>query len=218
VTVKTPKTGTIRRITRAEIDAMCCGGWVDESYPADAVAAALTQVTPEIRTKFLAYLGPRLGRYRVSAEPNMKPSVESRLVEELLDTIGELRIRLKHLPETVRTNIGLVCWRGRHQMFGDFRWRLDTDLKAAWDMVAVAERAIAPGKRASPATRARDLLLHDVVVWFQDHGINGKCHACELARKALDAARVSSLRVPKDSRDIEKAVNRVADVMRENSR
>lgn len=139
------------------------GTWVDESFPRDDVLKALRTHRNRIDVEaFTAYLGPRLGMYRVQAEKAPAPSEELQWVEDTLAAIDALKDRLGHLPPTVRTEIALPCVKRNGVHFGEFRKELDGRLKEVWNLLVLAERGVESGKKASPATVARDWLAADL--------------------------------------------------------
>ena len=140
------------------------GSLVDESFPREDVLKALRTHRNRIDVDaFTAYLGPRLGWYRDQAEKSPAPSEELQWVDDTLSAIDALKDRLGHLPPTIRAEIALPCVKRNGVHFGEFRKELNGRLKEVWNLLVLAERGVETGKKASPATIARDWLAADLV-------------------------------------------------------
>jgi len=187
------------------------GGWVDETFPADVVRVALESVAGRVDLPtFNAFFGRRLGRFRsVSESQQEKPSVadESSLVDEAMEYIQQLRLRLANLPPDTSAHIRDVCWSRRQESFRDFRSRLDADLLETWALLLLTERKLEPFKDKAGRKSAfqRDWFLHDVAHHLERQGI-GKVAAAGVAAGVLRAIGVDAPDDPAEARKLVRGV------------
>ena len=190
------------------------GGIVDETFPVDAVNAALQSVADRVdMVAFGEFFGRRLGRYRGMSESQQEqPSVadELALADEVMEYVQQLRLRLEHLPPDTDAHINAVCWNRRRELFHNFRLRLDADLAEAWTMLVLAERELEPfkGKAGRKNSSLRDRLLHDVAHRLAAIDISKEV-AAGIAAAVLRAAGVDAPEDPREARKLVRAMEKL---------
>lgn len=166
---------SLRRLEREEADSYIGGGWVDERIPEAEVDSAMDALDVRAdREAFKAFLRRRVGRYRSMKEWHEKQPAtaqELKLIEEAMDVIQELQMRLDHLPTDADAHINHIAWKRHGESFHDFRRRLDGTLQETWSMLALTEREVDKYKGRAGAKRKfdRDSFLSDVVGWLTNH-------------------------------------------------
>lgn len=186
MTIKGKKTGSLPKMTREQIDRFSNGGWVDESIPEDDVRAVAGLPDPDA---FVAFLGPRVGRYRSAAESDHVPVAdELAWTETTMEVIQELRTRLKNYPQHIKAEAGLAHWKRHKELLHDANRRMDAYLNELWTVLAIAERAVEPhgGKAGRKTNWARDSLLTDIADWIEKSGAAPDA-AARISRKVLVA-------------------------------
>lgn len=184
------------------------GGWVDETFHAETIHGALGDLASRIGLDaFDEFFGRRLGLYRAMVESRQKqPSVaeERTLVGEAMEFVQQVRSRLEFLPPDATAEIDAACWKRRHELFHEFRLRLDADLKEAWSLLALTERQLDQYKGAAGRKHAsqRDWFLHDVARKLGEYGL-GKIAAADTAAKVLRAAGIDA---PENSAEARKLI------------
>lgn len=188
------RAGALKRISYGEASNYDKGGFVDESFPTDAVREILASLADCMDIPaFEAFFAQKIGFYRMMVRSENMPSVseELALLDETIEHISQLRMRLTHLPPMARCHINAVCWKGRGELYSDFARRLDDELNAAWMLIAGTEQVIEPhkGQVGAKTKTLRDQLLHDVAHWLQRSG-TGKTQAAGLAADILRATGI----------------------------
>lgn len=207
MTTKGKRSGALRKIEYQEASSYRMGGWVDDTFPVNAVHDALQGVAGRIDlAAFDDSFGQRLGRYRSMVESQRtRPSVadETILVEEAMEGVRQLQMRLEFLPPAANAHINCICWNRRRELFHEFRARLDADLKEALSLLVLTERELDSHKGAAGRKQAsqRDWLLHDVAHDLESYGL-GKMEAAETASKVLRAAGIDSPEGPSEARKL----------------
>lgn len=218
MTIKGKRAAALRKITHDEAGkfARGRGGFVDESFPIDAVRRALRGLGVDL-DEFGVFFGPRIGRYRATLESNdpddenYRPSVAAELdfMEETLEAIEQVRLRLGNLPPMVGLEANVICWKARHEWFSDLTQRIDQDLSVARNVLIGAGRAVEPhkNKAGTKARTGRDWLLHDVAHWLSDRGI-GTTKAADVAGAILRSVGIDVQDDPGKARAIVRAWER----------
>lgn len=173
------------------------GGLVDDSFPQGAVLDALRVDGRRVKIDtdaFVAFLRPRLGWYRDVAEERPAPKEELRWVDDTIAMIGKLRARLGDIPSTVRTELVIPCLNRNRVDFAEYRQQLDSRLAEVERLLVFAERGVETGKKASPATIARDWLAADLVNKLVELGCGkiDRPQACEAIATVLDVLGIKS--------------------------
>lgn len=220
MTIKGKRAAALRKITYDEAVKFTNGrgGWVDESFPVNTVRDALRGLDVDAG-EFGAFFGPRIGRYRATLESsdpdddNYRPSVAADLefMEEALEAIEQVRLRLANLPAMVDAQANLIYWRARHELFSNLVQRVDQDLSVARNVLIGAGREVEPykNKAGTKARTGRDWLLHDVAHWLSDRGI-GATKAADIAGAILRCSGVDVQDDPGKARAIVRAWERRA--------
>lgn len=214
MTVKGKRSGALRKVDRDEADGGAVTyGWVDETFPETDVRRALLSECVNVDWQtFVAFYGPRLGRYRASREfSESAPSISAELglIQELLDAIEQTRTRLGNLPPQTESLLALVCHR-RGTGSDEFIRGIDTQLTELRTVLWLTEREMQPyrGQSGRAASSHRDSLLHDVAVRLRALAGLGKEAAAKCAAAVLRATHVPAPDDPKEAarivRNIEK--------------
>ncbi|MGV8959361.1 MAG: hypothetical protein ACOH1V_03120 [Stenotrophomonas sp.] len=178
--IKGARTAALPRMTDEQINRFGSGGMVDERIPEDKIRAVAGVGDPDA---FVAFLAPRVGRYRSHME-NTGPSTAEELAwtNTTMEFIRELQTRLDNPPQGIWAEADLACWKRRQELWSGSIERLNAELNDAWVMLALAERAVEPhgGNAGRKPSWARDELLTEIADWFERHG-----------SLADDAARIS---------------------------
>lgn len=208
MTIKAKRAKAVRKMDHDEARRYDTGGFVDETFPVDAVQTALATVSDRIDvSEFCRYFGSRLGQYRAqveSAEEQPAVADEMRLIDETEDLIQQLRLRLAHLPSDTGAEINKICWKRRGEFFHDFEQRLGVQLNEAAALLSLTWHELDAHKgnvgRKQPV--ARDWLLHDVACKLRSAGIEGKEEAAGVAANVLGAVGIDAPENPRKSREI----------------
>lgn len=208
------RTGSLRRLPQEEASS-AAGGWVDKSFPVDAVNAALDSAAVTLSQAtlgaFHSFLGGRLGMYRSREESRddlLSVAQEQALVDELIEHMGEVERRLEHLPSRVRHHASTVTWKRHGQTYGEFVRERIAGLKQVFDVLTLAERKLDP-ERNQPGAKGkphRDWLLFEVAGWLHRSGVK-KTKSAEAAGAVLVAAGIDA---PLSTRDAARIIRRMA--------
>lgn len=208
MTIKGKRAGALRKMDNAEVSSYMLGGWVDETFSADEVHAALAGLDVDLGS-FDTFLGPRLGLFRdLKDYSDTKPAIaeEKTLVEEAMQYVQQTRTRLEHLPPAAEARINTVCWNRHGETFDDRRRRLDAELQEVWNLLVLTERKLEPSKAAGRKSAShRDRLLHDLAHWLADRGSN-VTRSANAAAAVLRAVGIDAPDDPKKARAIVRAV------------
>lgn len=205
MTIKGKRVGALRKISPDETATVGAGGCIDESFPVDAVHAALDGMGVDL-TGFNEYFAVRVGTYRMmndanSSEPTFNQ--EMTLLAELVEYLSELRTRLDHLPPTVDAYLNEVCWFRHSEIFDSRHGRLDIELKELSTLLILTEQKLEPfkGQAGRKSKGSRNQLLYDVATWLRDRGAAAGASA-DAAARILQAVEIDAPDDPSETAKI----------------
>jgi len=209
MTIKSKRARALREMDGAEASRYVLGGLVDETFHADKVHAALQGANVDLAA-FDAFFGQRLGLFRdVSDYLGTKPAVakESELIEEAMQHIQQIRLRLECLPPEAEMYVATICLQRHGEGFEVRRRRLDAELNEMVTLLGLTLRKLDSLKGATgrKSEAPRDRLLHDVAHWLAGHGTRSTS-AAGAAADVLRAVGIAAPNDPKKARAIVRAV------------
>src|SRR5690348_4548423 len=112
MTIKGNRAPALRKLKYADVAKFTMGGLVDESFPTEPVRVALGATLPIIDwAEFQSFFGTRLGTFRMMEDSRRdSPAIaaELTLVQEAMDAIEQVRLRLEHLPPATEPRVNMV--------------------------------------------------------------------------------------------------------------
>ncbi len=198
----------IRKLTREDVmNLQPKGGFANESLPS-GLNDLLKRMAPDLsRADFLAWLGPRLGVYRMLSDASNQPSqvrYELRITEETGEVIRELIRRLQCTPERIAMDAFAVLRQLETENWDDTEKRAVTMLRNLDSVLLLACRKTSARPRAvgrKPKSQ-RDALVRDVVSKLAEAMPQAEqTNILEVAYKTLTTCKVS---LPSDPEDFRK--------------